>query len=78
MAAPWSAPRPRASTRSTAHAEHHGEVQQDCFVDLQFVSPDPVAGRPVNISSNATNVDAGSKTVGLTMLGPDAGTQGCP
>jgi hypothetical protein len=49
------------------------------FVALQFVSPDPGSWEAaVNISTNATNVDAGMKGVALTILGPDAGTQGCP
>jgi hypothetical protein len=49
------------------------------FVALQFVSPD--AGNwqaALNISTNATNVTNGLKTVTLGILGPDAGTQGCP
>ena len=49
------------------------------FVALQFVSPDAgVWQASVDISTNATNVDGGMKSVSLGILGPDAGTQGCP
>ena len=49
------------------------------FVALQFVSPDAGSWQAaLNISTNATNVTNGLKTVTLGILGPDAGTQGCP
>lgn len=49
------------------------------FVALQFVSPDAGVWQAlVDISTNATNVDGGLKSVSLGILGPDAGTQGCP
>ncbi len=49
------------------------------FVAMQFQPP--TTGQltaSLNISTNATNVTNGLKTVALGILAPDAGTQGCP
>lgn len=49
------------------------------FVALQYTSPNAgVWDAALNISTNATNVDGGTKSVTLQILGPDGGTQGCP